>query len=668
MRAELHWIPLLPILGAVWNLLVGRKLPRGLVHAVAYGTVGAAFCISLDAFLALRHHPDQAIHETWFTWMSAGGIDISAGFLYDRLSAVMCFIVTGVGFLIHVYSMEYMSHDETPARFFGYLNLFTGAMLILVLGDNLLLTFVGWEGVGVCSYLLIGYWYNKEANATAGKKAFITNRVGDFAFLIGIFILVELCKTLDYGQLREHASALRVDWWWGKPAAFAVAFCLFIGACGKSAQIPLYVWLPDAMAGPTPVSALIHAATMVTAGVYMVARLSFIYAMAPEALAIVAFVGALTALFAATIGCAQTDIKKVLAYSTISQLGFMFAGVAGEATASGVFHLGTHAFFKAGLFLGAGAVMHAMADRTEIMGMGGLAKKTPILRWTFFVYCVAIAGIFPLAGFWSKDAILSSVFHAHWGGVAPWLPKLVFGMLLLTAGVTAFYMFRLYYLVFSGETRSDAETYDHAHDPSPIMWGPLAILAGLALVAGVLGVPGHDWVGNWLDPVTRKGVEPEIEAHMDYVLAGLGLLAGITGIAVATALYHGGPKPAVDRFVAAAPGVYEAVKGKYWVDEAYALLFVRPLRAIAAALHRGFDVVVIDGGLVHGPAKVVDVVAQILRPLQNGEVQRYVAMLLVGTAIVLGLALREAEPPAPAVTAPKTAAAIQLPATGEVPR
>ena len=443
--ALLYWIPLLPLLGAAFNLLLGRKLGRGVVHLVACGSVAAALVVGLIASASQlyplwhqwhrlaetgQHGGVPALVYSAFDWISAGNVSINLGLLLDPLSSVMVFVITFVGFLIHVYSMGYMAHDRDYARFFGYLNLFTGSMLLLVLGDNLIVLFVGWEGVGVCSYLLIGFWYDKDgtekpgdANASAGRKAFIVNRIGDFAFILGMFLIFSAAGTLNVVELQGKIGELMGIWSpLGQKMAVSVAavagLLLLVGATGKSAQIPLFVWLPDAMAGPTPVSALIHAATMVTAGVYMVARLNFVFMLSPTLMGVVALVGAVTALFAATIGFAQTDIKKVLAYSTISQLGYMFIGVGVGAFAGGVFHLFTHAFFKACLFLGAGSVIHAMSGKQDIREMGGLSKKLPLTHWTFAVSCVAIAGIFPFSGFFSKDEILwraLSTANPGWG-------------------------------------------------------------------------------------------------------------------------------------------------------------------------------------------------------------------------------------------------------------
>ncbi|HEY0711849.1 MAG TPA: NADH-quinone oxidoreductase subunit L, partial [Polyangia bacterium] len=447
MSFNLRLIPLLPFLGAAFLILFGRGLRRPWVHLIATMAIGASCLVSVHAFFIFLPGASEVggLQDIVWRWMTSGDLNVEFALRMDSLSGLLCLVITFIGTLIHIYSAGYMSHDEDYARFFAYLNLFCGSMLILVLGDSLPVMFVGWEGVGLCSYLLIGFWYGERANATAGKKAFITNRVGDFGFLLGMFLLFQATGTLDMPGIIAAAKggggALLEPLWLGQPLVFWAALFLFIGATGKSAQIPLYVWLPDAMAGPTPVSALIHAATMVTAGVYMVARLSAVYLLATDVMAIVAIVGAATALFAAIIGFAQNDFKKVLAYSTVSQLGFMFAGVGVGAFGAGVFHLFTHAFFKAGLFLCAGSVMHAMSGSGDITKMGGLRKLLPITHGVFFVCWLAICGVPIFSGFFSKDAIVAGALGTH---VFPpnlaWVGPLVGGLLFAAALCTAFYM------------------------------------------------------------------------------------------------------------------------------------------------------------------------------------------------------------------------------------
>ncbi len=672
----LYWIPLLPLLGAALNLLVGRKLSRRAVHLLACGSVLGALLVGLYAtfvhlyplWKAASHAGPgaavPAILSAPFEWIVAGKVSIKLGLLLDPLSAVMVFTITFVGFLIHVYSTGYMSHDEGYARFFGYLNLFTGSMLLLVLGDNLAVLFVGWEGVGVCSYLLIGFWYDKDgtekpgdANATAGKKAFITNRVGDFAFVLGMLLLFSVTGTLNIGELSGKTGQLMTIF-----APFGVklvsvaavaGLLLLIGATGKSAQIPLYVWLPDAMAGPTPVSALIHAATMVTAGVYMIARLNFIYMLTPTVMGVVALVGAATALFAATIGFAQNDIKKVLAYSTISQLGYMFLGVGVGAYSAGVFHLFTHAFFKACLFLGAGSVIHAMSGKQDIREMGGLWKKLPLTSATFLVSCFAIAGIVPLSGFFSKDEILWKAISTGIPGWPAWFPALLYGLGLAAALCTAFYMFRLFFLTFSGESRADETTRHHIHESPPSMTMPLVVLAAGAAVLGLLGLPGvmgPNLFHHWLAPVVDRGAQlaatvSRIQPVSDNALAAnhgvewglmlLSLTIATIGILVARKLYAGGATPTVERLVGGIPRLHKAAANKYWVDEIYGWLLLKPLRGLAIALWKAVDAFVIDLLGVNGSAAIVDVVGRMSRRLHNGNVQRYLVALVCGVALIV---------------------------------
>ncbi len=469
--ADYIWlIPVFPAVGFLINGFFGRKMPKSVVSWVACLSLLASFVVSAEIFFEFLRLPGEArvFERNIFDWIVSGEFVARVGYRVDSLSIIMCLIVSGVGFLIHVYSAGYMHDDEGYARYFTYLNLFVFMMLTLVTANNLLLMFVGWEGVGLCSYLLIGFWYKRDSAANAGKKAFIVNRIGDFGFLLGMFLLVSSLGahgvwTLNYGEIQKSAHLL------AGPTVMLITLFFFIGATGKSAQLPLYVWLPDAMEGPTPVSSLIHAATMVTAGVYMIARLNFLYVMAPTTMLIVATVGLLTALFAATIGCAQYDIKRVLAYSTVSQLGYMFVGVGVGAFSAGVFHLMTHAFFKGLLFLGAGSVMHAMSGELDMRKMGGLRKKIPVTFWTFLIACIAIAGVPPFSGFFSKDEILGKAFETH--GLIFWIVGAI------TAGLTAFYMFRMLFNTFFGECRASDEVKHHIHESPKVMTIPLAILA-----------------------------------------------------------------------------------------------------------------------------------------------------------------------------------------------
>src|SRR5687767_3107354 len=488
-------VPALPLLGAIVNGLGAGKLPRKLVSAIGTGTVGLAFLITAACFLALLKLPpeERVFVQQLYSWIDSGDLSVPVRFAMDPLSAVMMLVVTGVGFLIHVYSTGYMGHEKAYGRYFAYLNLFTFAMLVLVMADNFLVMFLGWEGVGLCSYLLIGFWYERPSAAAAGKKAFVVNRIGDWGFLIGMFLVFVAFGTLDFGRVFSEAPDRLA---FGSATATAIALFLFIGAIGKSAQIPLHVWLPDAMEGPTPVSALIHAATMVTAGVYMIARCHILYALSPVALIVVAIIGAATALFAATIGLVQKDIKRVLAYSTVSQLGYMFLAMGVGAYVAGIFHLMTHAFFKALLFLGAGSVIHALSGEQDMDRMGGLKKHLPRTHLTMLIGTLAIAGVFPLSGFFSKDEIL---WHA-WQDGGP----LLWGVGLTGAFLTAFYMFRLYFLTFHGEERLTPEAKHHLHESPNSMTIPLLILAALSVVGGWINIPlveGGQILGHFLEPV-----------------------------------------------------------------------------------------------------------------------------------------------------------------------
>ncbi len=661
----LYWIPLLPLLGAAFNLLIGRKLPRGLVHLVSCGVVGASFLVVLanvagplwDAYSAWSSAGAEAAksalhHEVVYTWIESGALKINLAFTLDTLSAVMVLTVTFVGFLIHVFSTGYMSDEPRYAAYFGYLNLFTGAMLILVLADSLPVMFIGWEGVGLCSYLLIGFWFDKEANANAGRKAFVVNRIGDFAFLLGIFLIWWFFGTLEFSGIREGAATAGAQsWLGGERVAFFIGLLLFIGACGKSAQIPLYVWLPDAMAGPTPVSALIHAATMVTAGVYMVARLSYLYAMSTTAMAIVAGIGALTALVAAVIAFAQTDFKKVLAYSTVSQLGFMFVGVGVGAYTAGIFHLVTHAFFKAGLFLSAGSVMHALhhaKDPGDIRYMGGLRKYMPLTHGAFLIYWLAICGIFPFSGFFSKDEILAGAFSAHGEGWASWYGYWLWGMLSVAAIGTAFYMSRLYFLVFWGECRADHHVKAHLHESPKSMTVPLLVLAGFTCVLGAIGLPHLTSVHlptllhDWLAPSTAQGVAGHTGDTATFALMGLALLGGLAGIFAARAMYKDGPSPTVDRLTAVGFGnrVLRTVRDKLYVDELYDAIIVRPFRGVSQFFFDVVDRFVIDLVFVNGSAYLVGLFGKFARWFQNGQVQRYLVAVVVGVAAIVYFASR----------------------------
>jgi len=639
----LRWIPLLPLIGFLINGLGARanlsSLQTQRVNWVACLAPIGSCVISVMAFLKLLELPEESrvLVDNVFTWIESGDFNAGLSFKVDPLSSVMTLVVTFVGSLIHIYSVGYMHGDRGYARYFAYLNLFTAMMLVLVLGNNLLLMFLGWEGVGLCSYFLIGFWYEDPEKAYAGIKAFVVNRIGDFGFLLGIFILFWALGqkgiwTIDFGEIQEHVHLL-------SPAVItAICLLLFLGAMGKSAQIPLHVWLPDAMAGPTPVSALIHAATMVTAGVYMVARMNFLYVSSEFAMHWVTWVGAITALFAATIGICQRDIKKILAYSTVSQLGYMFVGVGLGAYAAGIFHLMTHAFFKALLFLGAGSVMHAMGNETDIFKMGALRKKMPWTFWTFMIATLAIAGFPPLSGFFSKDEILFQAYVANHGSGLLWL------VLWLGAGVTAFYMFRLVFVTFFGEAR-DPHLYDHAHESPAVMTIPLAILAVGAAVTGFLGIPeswgfGHNLFEHFLEPVVGKPHHGMHVSHaMEVVFIGLSIFAGVAGLLLAAWLYLR-DKEIPDRIVKSFPALHRAVYNKYYVDELYDYLFVRPIHWISVRiLWKIMDVFVVDDGMVNGTARFFKQAAQRLRRLQVGDVQSYAFAMALGILAIIGFLL-----------------------------
>jgi len=610
---------------------------------VANLAVLASFVLAMIALFGLigMEAGHRTIPRTLYSWMSIGSFHVDIAFLMDPLSAVMTAVVTGVGFLIHVYSRGYMEEDPGAWRYFAYLNLFMGSMLVLVLADNLLLLFLGWEGVGLCSYLLIGFWYEKKSATDAGKKAFIVNRVGDFGFLLGMLLLFATLGTLKVSEINHLAPEMLTA---GGGVVTAIALLLFVGATGKSAQIPLFVWLPDAMEGPTPVSALIHAATMVTAGVYMVARMSAVFVLAPTALFWMAVIGCVTALFAATIGLAQDDIKRVLAYSTISQLGYMFLGCGVGAFSAGIFHVMTHAFFKALLFLGSGAVIHSMHHEQNIWKMGGLREHIPATYRTFLVACIAIAGIPPLAGFFSKDEILWKTFASGR------TPLYVLG--LVTAGLTAFYMFRLLYVTFFGKIRAPESTAKHIQIPSKWMTVPLVILAVFSVIGGWVGIPivdGGNRIGAFLNESIASvdgGHHAPVDHAADSHAAGghgahdVGLEIGLMILSVAVAIggiflaYHMYMRrPGMSAALRRSP-IGRLVARKYLVDEFNNIVWVRSIHGLALGLWRGFDVFVIDG-LVNGSGYFMSGVSHGFRRLQNGQTQAYLVSLVLGSAAVL---------------------------------
>ncbi|RMG61321.1 MAG: NADH-quinone oxidoreductase subunit L [Deltaproteobacteria bacterium] len=613
---------------------------RQLVSITGPSVVGAAFFVALVCVLILVKRPphERVFQLDLFTWIQSGEFRTAFSLYLDPLSSVMILVVTGVGFLIHVYSVGYMAHEKGYARYFVYLNLFTFAMLVLVLASNYLLLFVGWEAVGLCSYLLIGYWYEKKSASDAGKKAFIVNRVGDFGFALGMFLLFWTVGSLNFSEVFPKALEMWEAGTLTPAVATAITLLLFVGATGKSAQIPLYVWLPDAMEGPTPVSALIHAATMVTAGVYMVARSNVLYLMSPTTLTVVAVIGGATALFAATIGVAQNDMKRVLAYSTVSQLGYMFLACGVGAFTAGIFHLMTHAFFKALLFLGSGSVMHALAGELDIRKMGGLKKYMPVTFWTFFLATLAISGIPGFSGFFSKDEILWRAFSSPFGGKVFWLLGTV------AAFVTAFYMFRMVFLAFFGETRLSPELKEHVHESPKVMTVPLMILAVLSVVGGFVGIPpilgGSNRFEHFLEPVFEKGAElvPAAPHHFSHSLElGLMVLAVLVAAAGIYLAYHFYmKKPELPGKVAEKyPVLYDVVANKYYVDEIYHAIVVYPVYRFSVFLWEVFDVLVVDG-IVNGVGRVLLGTGQAVRRLQTGVVHTYAVSLLIGAVILVG--------------------------------
>ncbi len=610
---HLWLIPLFPLLGFLLNGFWGKRLSRPLINTIAIGSVAASLVYVVVVLAQLW--PINAAHsEHYFNWIQSGFLNVGFDLVVDRLSAVMLLIVTGVGLLIHIYAIGYMEHEGGYHRFFCYFNLFVFFMLVLVMAANLLLMFVGWEGVGLCSYLLVGFYFLEEFATNAANKAFIVNRIGDFGFSLGIFLTVVAFHTLDFGKIAGSLAAWPVEARAG--VLTAITLLLFVGATGKSAQIPLYVWLPDAMAAPTPVSALIHAATMVTAGVYMVARVSFLYDHTPVAMTVVAIIGVFTALMAASIGMTQNDIKKVFAYSTVSQLGYMFLGVGLGAYSAGIFHLMTHAFFKALLFLGAGSVIHGLSGEQDLRHMGGLRRAMPITFVTLGVASLAISGIPPFSGFFSKDAILSAAY-AH----APWM----FWIGAITAGMTAFYVFRAYFLAFFGDYRG----HHHPHESPLMMTVPLIILAILAAGGGFINIP------TWLSPAYPLAGNENTTAMI------ISVCFGVLGIVIAAFLYVIRPALA-DSLKASLGGFYTLVANKYYVDEFYQATIVRPLEAVSnLILWRGVDEAVIDTSIVTGLARVIRGWGSIFRRWQSGSIRNYATWILAGSLLVifvLGLA------------------------------
>ncbi|HWB86843.1 MAG TPA: NADH-quinone oxidoreductase subunit L [Bryobacteraceae bacterium] len=601
---QLWLIPLLPLAGFLINGIFGRKLPKSVINAVAVGSVVLSFLWVLKTLSGLGAL-DAAYTEHYFTWIQSGSFHVGCDFSVDRLTAVMLLVVTGVGSLIHLYSIGYMAHEGGYYRFFAYMNLFMFFMLTLVLAANYLVLFVGWEGVGLCSYLLIGFYFDKKFATDAGNKAFIVNRIGDFGFALAMFYIVKTFGSLDFATVFSHASGA------SQGVLTAIGLLLLLGACGKSAQLPLYVWLPDAMAGPTPVSALIHAATMVTAGVYMTARSWQIYTHAPAAMEAIAIIGILTAFFAATIGLAQNDIKKVFAYSTVSQLGYMFVGVGCGAFSAGIYHLVTHAFFKALLFLGSGSVIHALAGEQDMRHMGGMWKKIPWTFWTMMAAAIAISGIPPFSGFYSKDAILVAA-HQH----EPWM----YWLGTITAGMTAFYVFRAMFMTFLGDYRG----HEHPHESPGIMLAPLVILAALSVLGGILFK-----VPDFLAPLF-----PAMEEARDFSLVIISSSAGVIGIALAYVMYVLKPGMA-DSVASSFKGLYTLIYNKYFVDEIYDAAVVQPvINGSRTVLWKGIDVGVVDG-MVNGAGSQARAIGSVLRLLQSGNIRSYATWTLFGAVVLI---------------------------------
>jgi NADH-quinone oxidoreductase subunit L len=633
-------IPLFPAIGFAINLFWGRRMPKGLVGLIACAAIGLSFLFSLFIFFdLLKLAPaNRSVEKVLYGWILSGDFQVNIGFLVDPLSIVMMMVVSGVSFVIHIYSHGYMHEDRDFPRYFTYLNLFVFFMLILVSANNFLLMFVGWEGVGLCSYFLIGFWYEKKSASDAGKKAFIVNRIGDYGFLLAIFLIFITFGTIDFKAVFAAAPAKLA---FGGGMVTLITLLLFMGATGKSAQIPLYTWLPDAMEGPTPVSALIHAATMVTAGVYMVARCNVFYLMAPTSIFVVAVIGAATAIFAASIGLAQNDIKRVLAYSTISQLGYMFLACGVGAFSAGIFHLMTHAFFKALLFLGAGSVMHALAGELDMRKMGALKGHMPRTYWTFLIATLAISGIFPFAGFFSKDEILWKALTD--GGFGFWLVGAI------AAFMTATYMFRAVYMTFHGDSRVDSHVAHHLHESPGMMTVPLMILAVLSIIGGFIGLPvleGGNRFHDFLAPVFA--VPAAIQAHggaeaghhaisFEVAMMIVSMVIAIIGIFLAYRMYIKNPS-LPDRLAKRYQAPYNLIAHKYWVDELYDFVFVGPLIRFSVFLWKIFDDLVVDG-TVNGVAAVVRGGSEVFRRLQTGFVQNYALSIVVGIVLMIGYLL-----------------------------
>jgi len=618
-----YLVPLFPLIGFLINGLFWKRMPKALGGIIGSVAILASFCVALGIFFEVKS-PDfhGPLIVTLFDFIQSGKLNVPFAFQVDALSSLFLLIITGIGFLIHVYSTSYMHDDEGMVKYFAYLNLFVFSMLLLVLGANYLIMFIGWEGVGLCSYLLIGFWFKDKENTDAAKKAFVMNRIGDLGFLVGMLLILFTFGTLSYqdffGQLHSGQTIVpssTYNW---------IALCLFIGATGKSAQIPLYTWLPDAMAGPTPVSALIHAATMVTAGIYMIARSGALYSLAPMILHVVAIIGLATAVLAATIAIRQYDIKKVLAYSTVSQLGFMFLALGTGAYTTAVFHVMTHAFFKALLFLGSGSVIHAMGGEQDIRKMGGLGKHMRITQITFLIGCLAISGIPGFSGFFSKDAILADAFSCN---------PVLYYLGVAAAMMTAFYMFRLYFLTFGGSFRGSEEQHHHLHESPAAMTMPLVILAILSIVGGYVGLPEvmseHNAIASFLSPVVTNFGEHHLTPTVEWTLMAVSVSVSVIAIVIA---YTANRKP---NFVPNT-GIAKLLENKWYVDELYDAIIVRPIGALSNVLDRFAERKGIDG-IVNGVGKTVKWGSDRLRLLQSGQVGFYIFIMVLGIVVLFSL-------------------------------
>ncbi len=617
-------VPLFPLIGFLINGFFGKKLSKGLSGSIASVSVLASFIVAVLAFIELNGNATKSHVIDVFSWINSGDLKIPFQFLYDNLSSLFLLIITGIGFLIHVYSTGYMHEDEGFSRFFTYLNLFVFFMLLLVLGNNYIITFVGWEGVGLCSYLLIGFWYKNTAYNKAANKAFIMNRIGDLGFLMGIILIFITFGSVSYTEIFDKAGTVPTS------TLTTIALLLFVGAMGKSAQLPLYTWLPDAMAGPTPVSALIHAATMVTAGIFMVVRSNVFYASSEVASETVAVVGAITALFAATIGLLQNDIKKILAYSTVSQLGLMFLALGVGAYSSAVFHVTTHAFFKALLFLGAGSVIHAMGGEQDIRNMGGLKGKIKITFFTMFVATLAISGVPGLSGFFSKDEILAHVYEHN---------KVLWGVGMLTSILTAFYMFRMLFLTFFGKFRGTHDQEHHLHESPPSMTFPLIVLAILSVLGGFLGLPEFWGTPNWMhhqigEVLQRKGHSISMLSHeVEWILMALAVVAAGASIYFTYMMFIKHKVLPVAKEEELKPW-QKVIYNKFYVDEIYDALVRKPLDAVSGVLHKIVDVQIIDG-LVNGVGSGVKGLGSVIRLAQQGNIGFYVISMIMGVVFII---------------------------------